>query len=171
MKEIKEQIDKLRAEVAQVRDLAVACSKGSAEAATKLFETHGISTPAEVKPFLVGLESAFHVLQSLETSVEKASEAMRLAAVAATDGEEAARAIKDELTRLRSLAAAGKSVAEYLMDDDAEWRDFETHLAAGNPVEEHALYMAHVASGEENTYFKRMVEHYAPERKALLKMG
>jgi FtsZ-binding cell division protein ZapB len=171
MQEIKEQISKLREEVAQVKALAVACSEGSADAAKKLSETHGIGSPEESKPFLAGLEAAFHVLQALDASVEKATDAMRLGAVKAADGEEAAKSIKDELTRLRALATAGRSVAEYLMDDDAEWRDFESHLAAGHPVEDHALYQAHLASGEENTYFKRMVEKYAPERKLIMRMG
>lgn len=171
MKEIKEQISKLRADLDVVRGLAVACAAGSEDAAKKLSETHGVSEPAQMKSFLAGLGAAFDVLQSLDASAEKATEAMRLGAVAATEGEDAAKELKDELLKLRAMAAAGKSVAEYLMDDDSEWRDLEAHLAAGNPIEDHALYSAHVASGEENPYFQKMVAKYAPEKKNLLKMG
>lgn len=171
MVEIKEQIAKLRAEVAGIRDLAVACAGGSAEAAKKLAEEHGVGTPEQVQPFLAGLGAAFHVLQSLESTLEKSSESMKLKAVAAMSGEDAAKDLEAELAKLRTLVSAGKSLSEYLMDDDGEWRDFESHLAAGNPVEEHVLYQAHVASGEDHPYFEKMVARYAPEKKNFLKMG
>lgn len=170
MKEIREQISKLRADLDVVRGLAQACAEGSADAAKKLAETHGVSDPSQMKPFLAGLGAAFDVLQSLDASAEKAAETMSLGAVAASEGGAAAKELKDELSRLRALADAGKSVAEYLMDDDGEWRDFEGHLAAGNPVEEHVLYQAHVASGDENPYFQKMVAKYAPEKKKQLMM-
>lgn len=171
MKELKEQIAKLRTEVGGIRDLAVACAEGSADAAKKLAAEHGVSNPEQVPPFLAGLGAAFHVLQSLESTIEKASESMKLKAVAAVSGEEAAKDLEAELAKLRAIVSAGKSLSEYLMDDDDEWRDFEAHLAAGNPVEEHVLYQAHVASGEDHPYFKKMVAKYAPEKKNFLKMG
>jgi hypothetical protein len=171
MKELKEQIAKLRAEVDGIRDLAVSCAEGSVDAGKKLAANHGVSTPEKVQPFLAGLGTAFHVLQSLESTIEKASESMKLKAVEAMGGEGAAKEIEAELAKLRLLATAGKSLSEYLMDDDGEWRDFEEHLAAGNPVEEHVLYQAHVASGEDHPYFEKMVAKYAPEKKNFLKMG
>ena len=43
--------------------------------------------------------------------------------------EEAAKDLEAELAKLRAIVSAGKSLSEYLMDDDGEWRDFEAHLA------------------------------------------
>lgn len=171
MVEIKEQIAKLRAEVGGIRDLAVACAEGSADAAKKLAADHGVGSPEQMQPFLAGLGAAFHVLQSLESALEKSSESQKLKAVAATIGADAAKDLEAELAKLRAVVSAGKSLSEYLMDDDGEWRDFEAHLAAGNPVEEHVLYQAHVASGEDHPYFEKMVAKYAPEKKNFLKMG
>lgn len=171
MKEIKDQITALRAELASFQELALACAEGSKDAAAKLAEAHGVGAPEQVKPFLAGLSTAFHVLQALESTLEKSAESMKLKAVEEMSGKDAARDLEAELTRLRNLAAAGKSISEYLMEDDDEWRDFEGHLASGNPLEEHVLYQAHVASGEDNPYFEKMVAKYAPEKKNLLKMG